>query len=105
MCLDRMNNLIFFHSDLSYLHKSKRINYTSYHHPPPVPSGWLRATILRAYDANKSEAARTWVQRASASSSITSVLCPDSSTSRSVFSTRKCDTVAINREQTPSGPR
>jgi hypothetical protein len=35
MCLDHMNNLIFFHLLLSYLHKSKRINYTSYHHYPP----------------------------------------------------------------------
>jgi hypothetical protein len=88
MCLDRTNNLIFFHLDLSYLHKTKRINYTSYHHYPPMPSGGLRAIEEGTYDASKSKALCTRVQRASTSSFVRSVLHPDLSTSRSVFSSR-----------------
>jgi hypothetical protein len=49
----------------------------------------------------QSEAARTQVQRASASSSIRSALCPDPSTSKSVFSSEKCDMVAVDVEQDP----
>jgi hypothetical protein len=102
MCLDRMNNLIFFHPNLSYLHKSKKINCTSYHYYPlPMPSGGLRAIKEGAYNASKFEAARTWVQRASASSFVRSTLRPNPSTSRLVFSSGKCDTVATNAKRDP----
>jgi hypothetical protein len=91
----------FFHLDLSYLHKTKRINYTSYHHYSPVSSGGLQAIEEGTYDTSKSEAACTRVQRATALSSIRSALCPDPSTSRSVFNSGKCDTVVTNAEPDP----
>jgi hypothetical protein len=79
----------FFHSDLLYLHESKRINYTRYHHYSPAPSGELRATEEGTYDASKSEAMRTRVYRAPVSSSVRSTLRPDPSTSGFFFSSWK----------------
>jgi hypothetical protein len=93
MCLDRTNNLISF-----ILTQKQKINYTSYHHYSPKPSGGLRATEEGTYDASKSEAVRTRVQRASTSSSVRSALCLDCSTSSSVFNYEKYDSAATNAE-------
>jgi hypothetical protein len=90
---------IFIHPDLSYLHKRKWIIDTSYHHYSHAPSRGLRADKEGTCDASESEAMRTHVQRASALSSVKSALRPDPSISSSVFSSRKCDTVATNTEQ------
>jgi hypothetical protein len=73
----------------------------SYHHYSPTPSGGLWATKEGTCDANESEAACTQIQRASSSSSVKSVLCPDQSTSSLVFNSRKCDTAATNVELEP----
>jgi hypothetical protein len=99
--LDHTNNLFFIHPDCSYLNKSKRIIYISYHHYYPTPSGGLRATKEGTCDARESEAVRTRVQRASASSSVKSTLHPDPSTSSSVSNSGKCNTTATNVEWDP----
>jgi hypothetical protein len=56
---------------------------------------------LRNANTSKSEAARTWIQWASASPYVKSTLCPDSRTSSSVFSLGKCDVAATNAEHDP----
>jgi hypothetical protein len=104
--LDHMNNLFFIRPDHSYLNKRKRIIYTSYHQQSPTPSGGLWAIEERTCSASGSESVRTWVQRASASSSVKSALHPDPSTCSLVYSSGKCDMVATNAEwntqRTPS---
>jgi hypothetical protein len=98
--LDHTNNLFLIHQDCSYLNKRKRTTYISYHHYS-TSSGGSHATEEGMCDANDSEATHTQVQRASASSSIKPALCPELSTSRLVFSSGKCDTVATSTEQAP----
>jgi hypothetical protein len=73
----------------------------SYHHYYAAPSGGLQATEGGTCDASESEGTHTWIQWASASSSIKSVLHPDPSTSSSVFNYGKCDTGATNVERHP----
>jgi hypothetical protein len=73
----------------------------SYHHYSPTPSGGLRTTEEGRCDASKSEDGRTQIQRASASSNVKFALCPNLSTASSVSDSRKCNTVATNKEQNP----
>jgi hypothetical protein len=95
--LDHTNNLFLVHLDHPYLNK-KRTTYIGYHHYSLVLSEWSWATEEGTCDASESEAARTRAQRASTSSSVNPALRPDPSTSRSVSSSRKCDTTVINAE-------
>jgi hypothetical protein len=73
----------------------------SYHHYSPVLSGGLPASEEGTCNASESEAARTRIHRASASSSIESTLCSDPSTFSSVFNSGKCDTMTTNAEWDP----
>jgi hypothetical protein len=95
--------ITYFHSSGSFiLTQKQKVNYTSYHHYYfPVPLEGPRATEKGTYDASELEVACTRVHRASASSSVRSVLCPDLSNSSSDFSSGKCNTVATNVERDP----
>jgi hypothetical protein len=100
LCLDRTNNLFSFIGSF-VLKQSKKIMYMSNHHYSSTPLGGLWATEEGTCDVSESVAARTQIQRASASSSVKSTLFPNPSTSSSVFNSSKCDTGATNAEWDP----
>jgi hypothetical protein len=104
MCLDRMNNLISFFQIFRTYTEVKGLTTQATTSTPPCRQEGCEQPKKDTYNAIKSKATRTQVQRASASSSVRSMLRPDLRTSRSVFSSGKCDTVATNAEWDPSRP-
>jgi hypothetical protein len=73
----------------------------SYHHYYPTLSGRLWATDEGICNTSETEAMRTQVQSAPASSSIKSTLHLDLSTSSSTSTSGKCNTIATSIERDP----
>jgi hypothetical protein len=102
LCLDRANNLFFIRPNFFVLTQKQKVNYTSYRcYSSPVLKGEPWATEEGTLDTSESEAALTWAQRTSASSSARFTLHLDPSSPSLVFSSRKCNKAATNVDQAP----